>query len=104
MSNFSKETIEMMKSSLGNARRDELRKGVSISTGLTWYDLQAPAKNLYPIITPMRNSVPRVHRTHSGTATNWKQVTRLVTGSGFDAMGWVPEGQRSGTMSYVDRQ
>ena len=36
----------------------------------------------------------------TGTATNWRQVSSLV-GSGFDAMGWVPEGQRAGFMSYT---
>ena len=36
----------------------------------------------------------------TGPATNWKQVSALI-GSGFDAMGWVPEGQRSGQMSYT---
>jgi hypothetical protein len=100
MINPTKETIDMLKGTLGNPQKQDLRKGVSISTGLTWYDLQAPAKNLYPIITPLRNSVPRVHRPHSGAATNWKQVSAL-TGSGFDAMGWVPEGQRAGSMSYT---
>ncbi len=50
-------------------------------------------------MTPLRNAVPRVGG-GTGTATNWRQVTALV-GSGFDAMGWVPEGQRSGQMSYT---
>jgi hypothetical protein len=35
----------------------------------------------------------------TGTATNWRQVNAII-GSGFDAMGWVPEGQRWGQMSY----
>lgn len=95
------ETMEIFKKSLGLGKQDTLRKGVTISTGLTWYDLQAPAKQLYPIITPLRNAIPRVSRAgHAGGATNWKQITALV-GSGYDGMGWVPEGQRSGTMSYV---
>ena len=62
------------------------------------YDLQAPAKNLYPFVTPIRNVMPRVGG-GTGTATNWRQVNAII-GSGFDAMGWVPEGQRSGQMSY----
>src|SRR6202046_4485248 len=85
------ETLGLMK--------DSLAKNVTISTGLTFYDLQAPAKNLYPTITPLRNVIPRVRRPNPGDAAHWKQVTGLV-GSGFDAMGWVPEGGRSGTMSY----
>ena len=48
------ETLGLMKESLA--------KNVTISTGLTAYDLQAPAKNLYPTITPLRNSLPRVQR------------------------------------------
>ena len=60
--------------------------------------LQAPAKNLYPFVTPIRNVMPRVGG-GTGTATNWRQVNAII-GSGFDAMGWVPEGQRSGQMSY----
>lgn len=101
--NVSKETIDLFKSALGagtDAFGQPLRKDISLSTGLVYYDLQAPAKNLYPTITPIRNSLPRVHRPHSGGASNWKQITSLV-GSGWDSMGWVPEGQRSGRMNYV---
>lgn len=75
-----------------------LEKTITASTGLVAYDLQAPAKALYPAATPIRNRLPRVQG-GTGTATNWRQVNSLV-GSGFDAMGWVPEGQRAGFMSY----
>jgi hypothetical protein len=85
------ETLGLMKESLA--------KNVTIQTGLTAYDLQAPAKNLYPTITPLRNSLPRVARLNPGDAARWRAIT-TVTGSGFDAMGWVPEGQRSASMSY----
>src|SRR5574340_920235 len=73
--------------------KESLAKNVTISTGLSAYDLQAPAKNLYPIVTPLRNSLPRVARLNPGDAARWRTITSLV-GSGFDAMGWVPEGQR----------
>jgi hypothetical protein len=43
--------------------------------------------------------VPRVAGS-GGTATNWRQVSAL-TGSGYDAIGWVAEGQRAGQMSYT---
>jgi hypothetical protein len=49
-------------------------------------------------VTPLRNSIARVGG-GTGTATSWRAVN-AVTGSGYDAMGWVPEGQRSGRMSY----
>jgi hypothetical protein len=85
------ETLGLMK--------DSLAKNVTISTGLTAYDLQAPAKNLYPTITPLRNSIARVARLNPGDAAHWRSIFG-TTGSGFDAMGWVPEGQRTASMSY----
>jgi hypothetical protein len=85
------ETLGLMK--------DSLAKNVTVSTGLTAYDLQAPAKNLYPTITPLRNSIARVARLNPGDAAHWRSIFG-TTGSGFDAMGWVPEGQRSASMSY----
>lgn len=100
MLNPTQETLGMLKASLGTPKDQDLNKSVSISTGLVYYDLQAPAKNLYPVITPLRNKIPRVSRKFSGNATNWKQITSIL-GSGYNAMGWVPEGQRSGTMSYT---
>lgn len=95
--NPTQDTLDLVKGAL-RTPDDTITKLISTSTGLVAFDLQAPAKNLYPVVTPIRNSLPRVGG-GTGTATNWRQVTAL-TGSGFDSMGWVPEGQRSGQMSY----
>lgn len=95
--NVTPETMEMAKAAL--AQGQDLHKSVTIGTGLTWYDLMAPAKNLYPVITPLRNSLPRRQRANPGDAAHWKAIFSIV-GSGFDSSGWVPEGQRSGRMSY----
>lgn len=92
------ETLDLMKGALSKSD-DSIAKTVSTATGLVAYDLQAPAKNLYPVLTPIRNRLPRVGG-GTGTATNWKQITGL-TGSGFDSMGWVAEGQRTARMSYT---
>src|SRR4051794_14444377 len=89
---MTQDTLDLMKASLS--------KSVTISTGLSAYDLQAPAKNLFPIITPLRNSLPRVQRQYPGDAARWRTIASL-TGSGYDAMGWVPEGQRTASMSYT---
>ena len=78
---------------------NSIEKSISTATGLVAYDLQAPAKNLFPAATPIRNRLPRVGG-GVGAATNWKTITGL-SGSGFDSIGWVPEGQRAGQMNYV---
>jgi hypothetical protein len=92
------ETLRLTKESLAHPS-EALAKTVTIGTGLTAYDLQAPAKNLYPTITPLRNAIPRVQRISPGDAARWRTISSIM-GSGFDAMGWVPEGQRSASMSY----
>jgi len=92
------ETLALVKDALANGQPDTLGKAITTATGLVAYDLQPSAKNLYPAATPIRNVLPRVGG-GTGTATNWRQVNAII-GSGWDAMGWVPEGQRSGRMSY----
>ena len=90
------ETLRLTKEALAD---DALAKNVTLSTGLSAYDLQAPAKNLFPIVTPLRNALPRVARLNPGDAARWRTITSIL-GSGYDAMGWVPEGQRTASMSY----
>src|SRR5438309_1842464 len=48
---MTQETLDLMKASLA--------KNVTLSTGLSAYDLQAPAKNIFPVITPLRNALAR---------------------------------------------
>lgn len=50
----------------------------SATTGLTFYDLEAGAKFLYPILTPLRNEIPRVTG-KGGIQANWKAVTGINT-------------------------
>lgn len=96
--NVSQDTLALVKRALANPSQS-LAKSISTGTGLVAIDLQAPAKNLYPIITPLRNTLPRVAG-GTGLSTQWRQVS-AITGSGYDSMGWVPEGQRAGRMSYT---
>ncbi len=98
MTNFTETTLDLIKKAHANPS-DDIAKAINLGTGLQAYDLQAPAKNLYPVVTPIRNVMPRVGG-GTGTGSHWKQIN-TITGSGFDAMGWVPEGQRSGGMAYA---
>jgi hypothetical protein len=91
------ETLGMLKGVYKDGPLAKAGNTVTTANGLVNYDLQAPAKNLYPIITLLSKKIPRV-KGSGGKATNWKVVSGLF-GSGFDSMGWVPEGQRSGAMT-----
>jgi hypothetical protein len=84
---------------MAGGRPDMIEKAITTGTGLVAYDLQAPAKNLYPVNTPIIKSLPRVSG-GIGTATNWKAIT-AITGSAYDNTPWVPEGQRAGQMGYT---
>ena len=48
----------------------------SATTGLTFYDLQLGALKLYPVLTPLRNAIPRVSG-RGGIQANWKAVTGI---------------------------
>lgn len=97
--NATQDTLDVVKGIFATGPTVEIQKSITTGTGLVAYDLQAPAKNLYPVNTPLRNRIPRVGG-GTGVATNWKQVSALI-GSGWDGMAWLPEGQRSATMSYT---
>ncbi len=87
---------EFQKAAQSPIPEQELKKaGVTVASGFTAYDLQAPAKNLFPVLTPLRNATPRVNG-GGGDATNWKQVTGINTAS---LRGFVPEGERNGLVT-----
>ena len=99
-------TLELLKTALGKPS-DEVRQYLAkaigtytLATNLVPFDLTAPSKNLYPVAAPLRNRIPR-RGGGEGKSTNWKKIS-AITGSGYDAMGWVPEGQRSGSMSVTE--
>lgn len=72
---------------------DDLRKsGITQATGLVGYDLQAPAKQMFPVLTPLRNAIPRVSG-GGDVATRWKAVTAINANK---LRGFVPEGKRNG--------
>jgi hypothetical protein len=93
------DTLRLAKEALAHPN-EALAKNITTATGLSAFDLQPTAKNLYPTITPLRNAIPRVQRLNPGDAERWRTIS-AIAGSGFDAMGWVPEGQRSASMSYT---
>ena len=50
----------------------------SPTSGLNYYDLELGAKFLYPLLTPLRNEIPRVSG-KGGIQANWRAVTGVNT-------------------------
>lgn len=73
----------------------ELTKAISQNTGLVWYDLEQYAKLLFPVITPLRNEIPRVPG-DGGDAAHWKAITGINIGNVSFGL---TEGQRGGTIT-----
>lgn len=69
----------------------------SATSGITFYDLEAPAKLLYPVLTPIRNMIPRVGA-KAGTQANWRAITG--TNTSFVRPG-VSEANRGGTITHT---
>lgn len=67
----------------------------SAVSGITAYDLEAPAKILFPVLTPLRNMIPRVTG-GMGIQANWRGVTGVNT-TGLSA--GVSGGNRGGVIS-----
>ena len=81
----SDESLSLVRQQLaGMGFTDDLIKATfnvgSATSGLTFYDLDAVAKRLYPVLTPLRNEIPRVAG-EGGTATNWRSITAVDTTS-----------------------
>ena len=93
------ETVDLVQKAMGSGTENDLHKSITQNTGLVNYDLQAPAKNLYPVLTPIRNKLPRVPG-NGGIATNWRAVTAIAAG-GVKSMPWTPEGKRGARISYT---
>jgi hypothetical protein len=69
----------------------------SAISGLNSYDLEVGAKMLYPVLTPLRNDMPRVSAM-GGIQANWRAVTAV--NSNNLSMG-VGEGNRSGVIAVT---
>lgn len=93
------ETLALIKQAR-QAPNDELAKawsqGSAVS-GLTAYDLEAPAKLLYPVITPLRNRIPRVSG-KGGVQANWRAITGINTSN---AGVGISEGNRGVVMAHT---
>ena len=89
------DTLALIKGAFLTPVADAVNKAFTQGTGLVNYDLQPAALQLYPVLTPLRNRIPRVAG-NGGTATNWKAITAINTGG--LSLG-ISEGNRNATIS-----
>jgi hypothetical protein len=98
------ETLQLIQAALQNpmvADPNKLAKIFAQATGLVQYDLQAPARLIYPVLTPIRNATAR-QQANGGTATHWKAITGINIANLSPGVG---EGKRGGIIAtaLVDR-
>jgi hypothetical protein len=102
---FSRPQRDLMKASLAAGVPGRLRKDANSTfpqssspiTGITNYNLEAPALSLYPLNTPLRNFIPRKGG-GTGTAVNWRAV-RAINTNGTDP--GIAPGHRGGVISVT---
>lgn len=97
MSENLNQILELVKNARAQGLEDLKKNFTQPSTATTGpqaYNLEAGAKQLYPMLTPLRNSIPRVGGGYAIQA-NWKAYTGINT-TNLD--GGVSEGQRGGVM------
>lgn len=85
------------------AQMDILQKaGITQATGLVAIDLEAPSKKLYPVLSPIRNMLPRYRDGKGGTAVQWRAVTTIANSKApFTYQVPVEEGKRNAVASLV---
>lgn len=93
-----RKTLEELTAARGTPSAELMKawtQSASAIQGITAYDLEAPAKRLYPVITPIRNRVPR-NTGGMGIQANWRAVTGINT-AGLSA--GVSGGNRGGIIA-----
>lgn len=64
--------------SLLGLEKSTFSQSPSATSGLTFYDLELGAKFLYPVLTPLRNTIPRVSG-KGGIQAAWRAITAINT-------------------------
>ena len=73
-----------------------LEKAIDVGVGLSGYSLEAPAKQLVPFASPLRNIIPR-RISKTGDSTHWKAITEVNAAGKATAI----EGARGNGMKYT---
>ena len=96
------QTLELVRKSLATPdnsiqRTAGWQQPSSAITGLATYNLEAPAKLLYPVLSPLRNEIPRVVG-QPGIQANWRSITGINTAKVHPGVG---EGERGASLTHT---
>jgi hypothetical protein len=104
LNNLPAERKERLRKSLDAAMAAPIQKdvtgnsGMTTAVGLVPYSLEAPALNLWPVVTPLRNAIPR--KVIGGTGHHWKRITAIDTDQDY---GFVAENTDTTANSVAGR-
>jgi hypothetical protein len=107
MSNLTKETLDLYRKIAANpvADSEALGKAAGFSqsssavSGLTSYDLDPVLGHLYPVLTPLRDMIPR-KTGGKGIQANWRAITGVnIANTGIG----ISEGNRGGAITHTTK-
>ncbi len=99
---LSQQTFDLLnKADLSSLNKTTISQSTisGVAGNLNAFDLRGPALQLYPVITPLRNRLPRQVSDRGDLATRWKAITGVNT-QGFEL--GVQVGRRSAEMSVTE--
>jgi hypothetical protein len=70
------QTAPLFDPRFASMEKSSFAQSASATSGLTYYDLETGAKLLYPVLTPLRNSIPRVSG-RGGVQAAWRAITAI---------------------------
>lgn len=80
-------------------KKDATTQGISTTLGIVGVNLEAPSKKLFPVLSPLRNRIPRKNAAVGSTAVSWKAIT-AINAAGLSA--GVAEGERNSFLSTTE--
>ncbi len=101
MDPLTQQTIDLVKQAQSSNPLNLAKAGITTGLGVVGYSLEPAAKLLYPVLTPLRNSIPRVGMIGgmSGTAEHWKVITAI---NSQKVRAGVSEGNRNAAISFTE--
>jgi len=77
LAELTRQTLEKAQEAIKAAQNDpKMRKAIDLAVGLVGYNLQTPAKQLVPLLSPFQKTIPRIVKP-GANSDNWRVITSL---------------------------